>query len=146
MVWLKRYNKAINGFSRLSLDDKFLIIESWFELLKVIILLRTPFRVKFFRQHGSSQYSGGRDIEISHIYQLLEKAASCHIKHISCLEYAAALQNILNRRGFNVKVNIGVKGTGEDFEAHAWIDPGAVKGDRESHEFTILHRINDDRS
>ena len=146
MVWLKKYSKAINDFYRLSLDDKFLIMESWFELLRVIILLRTPFRVRFFKQHGSGQSSGGRDIEILNIKRLLQNAASYHIKHITCLEYAVALQNILNRRGFNVKVNIGVKGAGSNFEAHAWIDSGAIKDDWESHEFTILSRINDNRS
>jgi len=145
MVWFKKYSRTLTGFIALSTQDKLLIAESWLALLKVIVFLRTPLRARCFSQEENIQPSVGRENEILYTKELLQKAASHHIKSISCLEHAVALRNMLRRRGINVKVNIGVKGKGDSFEAHAWLDSLAHPEDPQSNEYSILHPINKDR-
>lgn len=143
MDWLKKYKLIFEHFLKLKTDDKLLVVESWFELLKVIILLRTPLRRRFFEQNETNLKEVKPDLDLDHLITFLEKAAAHHIKHITCLECILALQSMVIRRGGYVKVNIGVKGHGKDFEAHAWLDEDL--SETLKNEFSVLIPVNDDR-
>jgi Transglutaminase-like superfamily len=51
------------------------------------------------------------------------RAAAWHgIGRPTCLEESLALWWLLGRRGIPVELHIGVRKTGEKFEAHAWVE------------------------
>jgi len=106
---------------RLDSKNKHLFIESWFELFKVIVLLRTPYRQHLFHRNEIGMKNTSIAMDLNHLIFFLERAANHHIKQVTCLESVLALQSMVIKRGYFVKVNIGVKGHGADFEAHAWV-------------------------
>jgi Transglutaminase-like superfamily len=56
----------------------------------------------------------------------------------TCLERAVVLQAWRRRQGVSRDVVIGVRGTGDDFEAHAWLDG---EPDPQAAEFLEITRV-----
>ena len=122
MDWLKKYKLHFERFLIFNSEDKLLFFESWIEILKVIVILRTPYRQRLFNRNKNCKKYSNDPTDLNHMTLFLDRAANYHIKHVTCLERVLALQSMVIKRGSFVKVNIGVKGNGADFEAHAWID------------------------
>jgi len=65
----------------------------------------------------------------------LERAAENGLFRPSCLVRSLALRRLLNARGIvGSRIRIGVRNTGGEFQAHAWVEYGSVVlGDRAFH-------------
>lgn len=144
MALLKRYRDIVNRFFGLPREDKVLLGESWIELLRSIIVLRTPWRMRELAGGGDDSYDGRRDREISHIEDILGFAASHHIKNISCLESSLALRNILRKRGINLTLEIGVNRDDNGLGAHAWLGRGRGACSNEGSDYSKLKSVNGD--
>ena len=139
MGWLNKFFKHLNALAKLSIKEKLLVIEAWVELLRVILILRTPMRLHLFKSSILSQKSAGEKTDSIQVASLVNAVASHHIKKITCLERVIALQKILGRRGLPAHLCIGVGIDREQFDAHAWLESPTLPLDNESFSFKLLN-------
>lgn len=139
MGWLNKFFNLLNALAKLSTKEKFLVIEAWMELLRVVLILRTPMRLRLFESNIVSKKSSGGKTDSIQIASLVNAVASHHIKKITCLERVIALQKILGRRGLPTHLCIGVGTNKEQFDAHAWLESPTLPLDNESPNFKLLN-------
>ena len=141
MAWLKKSFSLINIFIKLPRKDKWLVIESWLEILRAVVFLRSPWRMALFHSSLPLQKYSVEETDLPRIAALVKGSASHHLKKITCLELAIALQRVLSRRGIYAPLRIGVQKNTARFEAHAWLESALFPLDRESSDFSILYPV-----
>ena len=126
------------------------LIEAWILLLVVELGLRI---LTFKRLHHlllkvplAKHTSPLEEEAVRQTNKMVVLAANNHIFPMTCLRQSLVLQWMLRRRGIDSDVRIGVKKTGDQFSAHAWVewqgkplDPSAV------HEFAPLSLTMDNK-
>ena len=99
------------------------LIECWTELLLASVAVRSPWRQQYLAPTRLHDRSILPDDQIRSTLQLLDRAATLHLKRISCLERSAAAVRILRRRRVPAELRLGVRRSDAgSLEAHAWIE------------------------
>jgi hypothetical protein len=91
-----------------------------------VMAVRTPWRWRYLNPPLASRQRG----DAERIWRTMWAASLHHLKHITCLEYAAALHRMLKRNGVDCRLRIGVREAAEDapLVAHAWVElPGGTR-------------------
>lgn len=94
----------------------------WWELVVAAVAIRSPWRWRYLNPALASERRASADLE--RIWRALWSASLWHCKRITCLEYSAALNRLLKRRGFDCRLQIGVREPEESrpLAAHAWVE------------------------
>jgi hypothetical protein len=129
-----RFRRTLGRFVRSPVALQRFTLEAWWELLVVSVWLRTPLRRHLLEPALRAQALDRRPPVADPLADAVARASACHLKPMTCLERALALQRLLLRRGAPVKLRIGVRREGEALEAHAWLEgaaapPDALDGD-----------------
>lgn len=139
MAFLKKLTKALRAWSRLPILEKLLAIEAWGDLLVVSILLRTPFQRHLMRQSPRFKPRNSR-FQPAHVIELVNAVALVHIKKMTCLERAVVAKRALQRRGADVTLQIGVRPSSGQLEAHAWLEQDGKPFDESAKRYSILRK------
>jgi hypothetical protein len=93
----------------------------WWEIVIAAAAIRSPWRLRYLNPALARRRP---DADAERIWRTLWAASLRHVKPVTCLEYAAALQRMLKRRGIDCRLRIGVREPGqtEPFAAHAWVE------------------------
>jgi len=135
-------HRALELIAKLrSLDhgERGLLLESWFELLRVAVLLRLPLRARLFEPWAGSRTPGPEGLDPERVAYLVCAAASHHLKRMTCLEKSLALQRVLARRGLRFPLRIGVCREGGILNAHAWLEGISALSSGTDGAFGVLH-------
>lgn len=97
-------------------------LRCWWELVVAAVAIRSPWRWRYLNAAPASERRARADPE--RISRALWSASLRHCKRITCLEYSAALNRLLKRRGFDCRLQIGVREPegGQPLAAHAWVE------------------------
>lgn len=120
--------KRVNKFLRLSSADKFLLVKTAFLLGTMRLGLRMlPFRTMLgllARMAKAAPDLHPTDQALADKMTWAVGVAKCYILGTTtCLAQAFAVKVLLNRRGCQASLRIGVERGGEgQFQAHAWVE------------------------
>ena len=115
MRWFKKFLKLARG-------DKWFVMETWGEILRVMIWLRSPLRPRLFTRMSVDLAEQTLPIEdFQPKLALIEQVSRHHIKRVTCLERVLATQIVLARRHIHLDVQFGVAQSESGFDAHAWL-------------------------
>lgn len=115
MRWFKK-------FLRLAWTDKWLVVETWGEILRIMILLRSPLRPRLFKSAPTmAQHETISRADLESKLVLIQGVCRYHIKPVTCLERVLATQAVLGRRHIPLEVQIGVAKSEIGLDAHAWL-------------------------
>ena len=135
--------RSFFAFLRLPAREQKLLIECWIELARAAVVTRlrpasicTNAKVAF---KNLRLVSDGFALEALLLW--VDRAASHHLKHMTCLERAVAGQRVLMRRGWFPLIEIGVRGGHGDWEAHAWLSLAGRSLDRQSGLFASMQPV-----
>ena len=135
----------IHSFLKLSFEDKYILIKSFFLLWTIRIMLWIlPFSViqkiisRFTAVSGESQ-----DIPLEKLTWAVAVMSS-YVPKATCLTRAITAQILLAGQNYNSNIKIGVSKTEGNFEAHAWLeaDDKVVLGESEI-EYTPIFNIGE---
>ncbi len=118
-----------------------LLAECWLELARASALVRLfPSRMAISPSPCATAVSDVDDAlrTAEKLCMWVDRAASRHVKHMTCLERAVAAQRVLARRGLRTELQIGVRREAEAWEAHAWLSLGGVSLDRQPEAFVVM--------
>ena len=116
--------KLIAKFYQLPLEDKFLILQTIYWLIKIKANLKLFGIQKTYKQINKNLNLHRKNINNSYSVQKVVWAIDSVTKNIinaTCLIKALSGFVILKRNGHNPKVEIGVKKKQDKLEAHAWL-------------------------
>ncbi|MDD4932946.1 MAG: lasso peptide biosynthesis B2 protein [Methylacidiphilaceae bacterium] len=120
---MKQALRMIRRQASLSWAERCLVAEAWLRLLWVAAILRTPWRRHLFTLNPLPAEPGLSPIQAQRAAWLVSAAANHHIKPMTCLERALALQWVLARRGCRATLRFGVqKDEKANLAAHAWLE------------------------
>lgn len=115
MRWFKK-------FLSLTWADKWLALETWGEILRIMILLRSPLRPRLFKSaHMVTSDIVIAPAELEAKLALVQSVCRYHIKSVTCLERVLATQAVFGRRHIPLEVQIGVAKSEIGLDAHAWL-------------------------
>lgn len=66
----------------------------------------------------------GRKVSTARLARLVDIAARCHLRPMTCLPRAVALRALLRRHSVEADLLIGVRREDGELRAHAWIEDG----------------------
>ena len=139
MVWLKKLNSYIQVLFGLTVAEKLFFIEAWLQALWVIIILRSPFRLRLFASSEPISNPNLGKVDLPHLLSLVDLAGSCHLKSLTCLERTLTAHRMLRRRGVVTHVCIGVrKELGDQLDAHAWLEHPDLPLEALNAEYSVL--------
>jgi hypothetical protein len=122
---------SVDRFVRLPARDKALLVECWWELAVAAVAIRIrPRMLAVLAREGSPRGAvdtQGTDVDPRRLLESVDRAASHHVKPMTCLERAVALQRVLCRRGVGARLEIGARKSQSGWEAHAWV---SIRGQR----------------
>ena len=77
--------------------------------------------------------------------QVIARMASHCFWRPTCLPQALATSWILRRSNIPVSLQLGVRGSGANFEAHAWVEvfEQIIIGGQTRHEYLVLNPVNE---
>jgi hypothetical protein len=106
-------------------DDWRLLLRAWCLLLLADVRLRRH----SYRQvqaglafRGSPAAPGDVPALVRRVVRFTDLAARHHLRPMSCLRRALAMQRLLAERGVVTQLRIGVRKDGKEFGAHAWLE------------------------
>jgi len=111
------------------------LAEAWLRVIRASVVLRRRGAKTLERVAGSVAATGtvgNGDLDRARaLARLVDAAASRSPVRTRCLERSVALSGMLARRGIPAVLRIGVRRTGADLEAHAWVECAGASLDPE---------------
>ncbi|MCB1841971.1 MAG: lasso peptide biosynthesis B2 protein [Halioglobus sp.] len=134
MAWYKKLRAKLQALAKLSWRDVLLLSEAWLTLAWVDLLIQVlPYHLwRGWLQTdaetseepvglAASGTEAAKLSQIERIIRLTETAARHHLRPMNCLRRTLVQRKLLQRRGVEGEVQIGVRKAGAALEAHAWL-------------------------
>lgn len=127
-------------FLELSSFDQRLLFAAWWQLVAAALRLRLAPRRTVARavlattaQHGQYENGGTVPAVALAVARAVSRAGAHHLRPMTCLPRALALQRMLVRRGIAAALRIGVRKEAATLAAHAWVEiDGRAVGEPEA--------------
>src|SRR5688572_13911854 len=120
---MKIESSSLRALCSLSGRELGSLIRAWGYLLVADVALRF---VAFPRVERLLALAGGRRrqaaLSAGRLATLVTAAARHHVRPMTCLPRALALQALLRRNGIPAELRIGVRREGGALQAHAWVE------------------------
>jgi hypothetical protein len=124
---------------QLTTRDMALLVECWLELLVATVAIRRrPGMLRSLVQEPPAEGTRASEVELRQLLKWVDRAASLHFKHMTCLERAVALQRVLTRRGVAARLEIGARKCESEWETHAWVSVNGLSLDAQQLHFQVL--------
>lgn len=120
--------RNIKAFLASSREDRRCLLLAWWGLLGIDLVLR--WRPSSLLADEGTAAAGALSPrvdpqQLTVCQRAVHRAASHHLLPMTCLRRVLCLRWLLARRGYRTRVRIGVRRSGDDLEAHAWLEDAA---------------------